>query len=187
MNLTEEYIVRCDSAASLDESEKRDLIKEIVGVFSEDIPKIRAELDLYAPRAFFGAETAIKFDFDGDLRKLKAKLTRLLETQSMSKPASPKQIINVTQNNENSATISVSIDVTIDKIEKLSHDVLSDEDKEVLIGKITTLERDVKKGSSRKAIWAKAVSVIKWIADKGVEVGIAALPYIIQALQNAPQ
>ena len=46
MNQTEEYIVRCDSAASLDESEKRDLIKEIVGVFSDDIPKIRAELDL---------------------------------------------------------------------------------------------------------------------------------------------
>jgi len=187
MKLVEEYISKCADAASLEDLGKRELIKEIVGVFGEDIPKIKAELDYYAPRAFFGTESEIKYDFDGDLRKLKAKLTRLIETQSMSKPTSPKQIINVTQNNENSATISVSIDVTIDKIEKLSHDVLSDEDKEVLIGKITTLERDVKKGSSRKAIWAKAVSVIKWIADKGVEVGIAALPYIIQALQNAPQ
>jgi len=175
------------SAASLDESEKRDLIKEIVGVFSEDIPRIRTELDFYAPHAFFGAETAIKFDFDGDLRKLRAKLTRLLETQSMVKVSSPKQIINVTQNNENSATVSVSIDVTIGEIEKLSRDVLSDEEKEVLIGKIATLDRDVKNGSSRNAIWAKAVSALKWIADKSVEVGIAALPYIIQALQNAPQ
>ncbi len=54
------------------------------------------------------------------------------------------------------------------------------------IGKITRLNQ-MSEGSSREAIWTKAVSVIKWIADKGVEVGIAALPYIIQALQNAPQ
>lgn len=40
-----------------------------------------------------------------------------------------------------------------------------------------------KSGAERNKVWEKAKNVIGWILDKSVDVGIAALPYIIQTLK----
>ena len=66
-------------------------------------------------------------------------------------------------------------------IESIPNEKLSLDEKEQLEGKLSKLEIEKEKSK----VWDKAQSVLKWIADKGVEVGIAALPYIVEMLKNA--
>ena len=63
-------------------------------------------------------------------------------------------------------------------INQLPESVLSTDDKALLTGKLTQISFE-KEPESR---WEKAKGALKWIAEKGIEVGIAALPYIVQAL-----
>ena len=42
------------------------------------------------------------------------------------------------------------------------------------------LEKIVKSPESRSKKWENAKGIVKWIADKGVDVGIALLPLLLQ-------
>ena len=46
------------------------------------------------------------------------------------------------------------------------------------LGEFGLIERLTKDSKSKK--WSKAKEIIKWIADKGVDVGIALLPLVLQ-------
>ena len=46
--------------------------------------------------------------------------------------------------------------------------------------KIDDLEEIVKSSDCKSKKWENAKDVIKWIADKGVDVGIALLPLLLQ-------
>ena len=53
------------------------------------------------------------------------------------------------------------------------------EDVEEIQAKINELEGIVKSKNSRSKKWSMAKDIIKWIADKGVDVGIAMLPLLM--------
>ena len=36
----------------------------------------------------------------------------------------------------------------------------------------------------KKTRWEKVQDTLKWIAEKGIEIGVAALPYIAKALEG---
>ena len=85
-------------------------------------------------------------------------------------------------------SFSASINVAIEQLDKLAHSgELSEDDKDVLFGKLYAIEMDQKRGAKKSELWGKIGNTLKWLGDKSVQVGIAALPYIIAALQNAPQ
>ena len=46
--------------------------------------------------------------------------------------------------------------------------------------KISELERIINSSDRKTKKWENAKGIIKWIADKGVDVGIALLPLLLQ-------
>ena len=66
-------------------------------------------------------------------------------------------------------------------LDKLSEKNLSDDEKEKLISDLIKL----KLATDKNKIWDNAKNILKWLADKSVEVGIAALPYISDIIKNA--
>ena len=57
---------------------------------------------------------------------------------------------------------------------------LPDTEIEEILNKIDELEKIVKSSERKSKKWENAKSIIKWIADKGVDVGIALLPLLLQ-------
>ena len=73
----------------------------------------------------------------------------------------------------------MSLEQTIRTINELPSTILSDQDKEILNGKIASLSIE----NDKQKRWEKVGNTLKWIAEKGIEVGTAALPYIVKALE----
>ena len=57
---------------------------------------------------------------------------------------------------------------------------LSENEIEEIQSKINALEEIVNSKESKSKKWSKAKDIIKWVADKGVDVGIALLPLILK-------
>lgn len=110
------------------------------------------------------------------LSKLKAEQIKLageVHMQSIEIHNSP------TFNNENKFTAQINLSTTIENVCKC--DSLSPEEQAEL-NKIL-IELDSCKKKKDKNIWEKAKDAIKWVLEKSIEVGIAALPFIAQVIQ----
>lgn len=86
--------------------------------------------------------------------------------------------INNQNNNTASATINQNINLktTLKSINEISNEILDEKEKRCLseiLDSINSL-KEMDKGKTKN----KVVEVLKYIADKGIEVGIAVLPYL---------
>ena len=64
------------------------------------------------------------------------------------------------------------------KVENMTS--LTDSEIEEILSKITEL-KDIVNSSERKSKkWSKATDIIKWVADKGIDVGLTLLPLILK-------
>lgn len=105
---------------------------------------------------------------DAELRKM-----RIAEAQSAN--------LNVSATSESTATASaiVELSVAIEQIDSLPESSLTEDEKTVLKGMMADLQtKDAKKREG------KLQKVLGWLATKGTDVFIAAMPYIIQAIQS---
>ena len=89
-------------------------------------------------------------------------------------------MLSLTQNLNTTVTVSISLTQTIENIQSLSNDIISEDDKDLLVGKLTQISTE----KDKLKAWEKTKSVLKWIAEKGIEVGTVVLPYIIEAIKN---
>lgn len=87
-------------------------------------------------------------------------------------------MVQITNTNENKVDINVSFDTVRREIENMS--ALPDAEIGEILGRIDELEKIVKSSERRSKKWENAKEIIKWIADKGVDVGIALLPLLLQ-------
>lgn len=87
-------------------------------------------------------------------------------------------MVQITNTNENKVDISVSFSDVRREIENMS--ALPDTEIEEILNKISELEKIVKSMDRKSKKWENAKGIIKWIADKGVDVGIALLPLLLQ-------
>lgn len=186
--LIDSYIARCDN--TIDRMEASKLQEEIIGVFGNEIQNIRASLD----RGSYGVGNFVPVDYCGNIKLLKAKLVNHKinikqgntfvndDSGKGSKNGQASVVVQQYNNQSMSSNVSVSITLeqTIENINQLPESALSSDDKELLAGKLAQISVD-KEPESR---WEKAKGALKWIADKSVEVGIAALPYIVEALKK---
>lgn len=184
----EELVERCEDVIIHDyTSTAKDLVDHIISVYSEDIPNYRTGLDLYEFTAF-DTDSAVTIDYMGDLKKLKAKLINykyeLEEKELARKEALEIQRMNIqgiTIHNDNSSyasassnvTVKVTLKQTIEKLDKL----LPKEELNDLEDKLAALELVMKKGDKEKSS-IKMSNVLKFIADKGIDVAIAVIPYL---------
>lgn len=163
LNKSEECIEKKDSICA------KKLVQEILSTFRNDIKYIWYDCD---------GEKDSCSNLDllmYKLRNLKGDLE--LEIEKIKKNNSPTVSVNQNTN----ISIALSLEQTINLIESIPDEKLSPDEKEQLEGKLSKLGTEKEKSK----VWDKTQSVLKWIADKGVEVGIAALPYIVEMIKNA--
>ena len=185
IKIIDEYIGRLTDVIERNDIEKaKKLQTEIIAVYEPEIDSLKSELDNYN-FAHFGTNTPV--DYVGDAKLLKAKLQnyKLNLASGLYKPfQSAEGAVTVTQhvNQDVNATLVVTFEQVIHNIQQLPDSVLSDEEKEVLSGKIAAISAE----KDKEKRWGKVCSALKWIAEKGIHVGIAALPYIAKALEETP-
>ena len=185
IELINEYIAKCDSCTKKD-SDK--FVRECISLFENEISNITEGLDIYNNEHMFDFLSSQTRNINclDDVKLLKKKFLNYkasLEYDLEKSKNINSQTVNVhqSQNQSNQTSISISFDQTILDIEAIPNEKLSQDEKGLLVGKLTKLNTE----KDKSKLWEKAQSVLKWIAEKGFEVGIAALPYIAEALKNA--
>lgn len=184
LKILESYIAELNAAVKENDIASAERLQtEVIAVYDSEIESLRNELDNYNVAKHWGGNTAV--DFIGDARLLSAKLTnyRLNLASGLFRHLKDSDgTVNVTQqvSQDMTNTVTVSLEQTIKNINDLPSSELSEQDKEILSGKLASISVE----SDKQKRWEKAGNVLKWIADKGVEVGIAALPYITKALEG---
>jgi hypothetical protein len=161
------------------------LQSEIVSTFASDIPCITSELDSHAGyhsynRLHGKEDPPVKYVEDlGILRNRLVKLQ--LDIKEPTKESSSAPLISLTQVQNQTTNVQVDFDVTVSAIEKIPESSLSQEDKEILLGKLTS----IKGCSDKKTRWDKCKGILKWLADKSADAAIAVLPYLVGVLKDA--
>lgn len=195
------YIFQCEKCIEENNLKRaEELQDEIIGVYSKEIQNIYDNLDNYAPYATVLGAPARQVDFIGDIKKIKSKLINYRDNfelemmKNSSKAVQNKQpyinISNVNDNNNNSSanassSINFTVEQAINNIQSLPDDVLTSEEKEILEDKLSAIEMALKKKDKEK-ISSKIGSALKFVAEKGVEVGIAVLPYLGDVAKYLP-
>ena len=176
------YITRCDAVENQVQAEK--LQQEIIGVFLSDIPNLTDGLD----RNRFRPNEA---DYIKNVKILKQKLKYYIlcgdceiENTQETKGEGSSVVVNVDNRSVNTQnminTVQISIGSVMEQIDALPEHIITSEEKNALYGLLSRVESAPDKPSR----WEKIKNALKWIADKGIEVGIAALPYIVDALKR---
>lgn len=154
---------------------------EVVSVYHGEITGITDGLDNYN---FLNFGSGRQPDFLGDAKLLKMKLinykSNLKSGLFKALGSGNGMAITVAQNATQNTTVTVTLEQTVRDIQKIPDNILSAEGKDVLSGKLATISAEKDKQSK----WDKVKDVLKWLGDKSVEVGIAALPYIAEALKQ---
>ena len=181
IKFVDEYISKLQKAInSKDIKSAKRLQDEVVAIFESEIDNIRGSLDNYSYTHFDGSPV----DFLSDAEILKGKLVNYkLNLQSgICFSKNNKGGVNITQQvtQQVQNDIRLSFEQTFSQIQEMPSNNLSDEEKDILCGKLSAIEMS----KNQKSRWEKARDALKWIAEKGVEVGIAVLPYIAKALEG---
>lgn len=182
IKILEEYICALDDSITKRNAEKaKELQTEIIAVYEPEIDSLKSELDNYSIARF---DTSTPVDYIGDAALLKAKLQnyKLNLASGLYKPFQGADgAVTVTQHvsQDVSASVVINLEQTIHSILQLPKSVLSDDEKEILSGKIASISAE----KDKEKRWEKVSGALKWIADKGIQVGIAALPYITKMLE----
>lgn len=197
VTLLDQYIEKLDKASSLEQSEIEALIEDITRVFISQDELRELWLDYY--NSYNDSD-----DLMSDVRKLKTKLeynkaVLIDENEKVKQRAKSEQeqreleklrlqvelkktditITNTNTNtNENNNSVSVTFESVRDKVNNMTS--LPDEDIEEIQNRIDEIEKIVNSKETKSKKWSKVKEIIKWIADKGVDVGIALLPLILK-------
>lgn len=163
------------------EEEKKKLYRTITAKYHPYVPKLGEGLYSYfAEQGFYDEVEGSSLDYN-----LQQIYNKLCAFKALNYPgldavatSSPNTVVNITNNNENKNTMNVTFDSVRKTIDSMTS--LPEEDIEEIKDKISVLEEIVNSKESKSKKWSKAKDIIKWVADKGVDVGIALLPLILK-------
>ena len=159
---------------------KLQLYKDVTAKYHPYIPKLSDGLyDYISSQAFYD-------DVSGEslFHNLKQIYNKMLSFKALGFPSLQETIsqgapmVQITNTNENKIDVNISFNDVRREIENMS--ALPDVEIEEILHKIDELEKIVKSSDRKSKKWENAKGVIKWIADKGVDVGIALLPLLLQ-------
>lgn len=94
---------------------------------------------------------------------------------------SPSNSVNVNVNNTNEINITVSFEQARQQIEDMTS--LTDQETEEIKAKLDELEEIINSKDKKKTKWEKAKSILIWLADKSLDVGMTLLPLLLK-IQN---
>lgn len=159
---------------------KLELYKDVTAKYHPYVPKLSDGLYNYNSSLSFYDDVSGESLFH-NLRQI---YNKMLSFKTLGYPSLQESIpqnapmVQITNTNENKIDINISFNDVRRKIENMS--ALPDVEIEEILHKIDELEKIVKSSDRKSKKWENAKGVIKWIADKGVDVGIALLPLLLQ-------
>lgn len=110
-----------------------------------------------------------------NLQMMKAKLeTFQYQMNAIRLPEPASTQVNVTTN----LNVNVTFEQVRSQIEDMSS--LTNEETAEILQKVSEIEDVVKSNDTKKNKWEKAKPVLKWLADKSCDVGIALLPLLMK-------
>lgn len=110
-----------------------------------------------------------------NLKLIKSKLESFrYGANAVQLPSLPTTQVNVTTN----LHVAVTFEQVRSQIEDMTS--LTNDETKVILEKITEIEKVVNSNDSKKTKWEKVKPVLKWIADKSLDVGIKLLPLILK-------
>lgn len=170
-----------DNYDSSNEKETQRLYLAMTAKYHPYVPQLGEGLYQYHAQSGF-YEAVGNSSLEHNLNQIYNKLTtfKTLNYPGLGEAVAnnPSTVVNITNSNENNNTISVTFDSVREKVNGMTS--LPDEDIEEIQIRINELEEIVNSKDSKNKKWAKAKEVVKWVADKGVDVGIALLPLILK-------
>lgn len=112
------------------------------------------------------------------IMKSKLELFKSMGYQNAFDFNNTQMVINNNNTNSNVIDINISFEQARKDIENMT--ALPDLEVEEILAKVDELEKIVQSKDRKTKKWDSAKEIIKWIADKGVDVGIALLPLLLQ-------
>ena len=160
-----------------EEAKARSFIDRMVQVYQGDIETIAVGLSGYG----YGPENAT---YQEDLLYIKDQLRHYRAKLAADFAKSAQNSFNIHANavNQNSVENVLTITQTAEQIQGIPDSVLNEDLKNEL--KLLLLDMDSAKGKSKKDAEGKLKKVLGWLTDKGVDVALAALPYVLSVLQT---
>lgn len=196
VKLLDNYIEKLDNAQNLFEFDLETLIEKITRVVLDKDEVVLLRLNYY--NSYEDEE-----ELWSDAEKLKAKLkykraTIIDENKAMeeheqreiekfrlqvelAKESSAVHNHNI-NNVENKNIINNTMNISFEDARKTINDMssLPENETEEIQNKINAIEEIVNSKDSKSKKWSKAKEIVKWIADKGVDVGITLLPLLLK-------
>ena len=159
------------------EAEARSFVDRMVQVYQDDIKTIIVGLSGYG----LGQEDAT---YQEDLGCIRDHLRhyRVKLAAYFAKGAQNSVSVHASAVNQNSIENVLTITQMAEQIQAIPESVLSEDLKNEL--KLLLLDIDSARGKSKKDAEGKLKKVLDWLADKGVDVALAALPYVLNVLQT---
>lgn len=108
----------------------------------------------------------------------KLELFKAMEYKNMVDKTETGITINNNNTNSNTIDINISFERARKTIENMT--ALPDSEVEEILSKMKELEAIVQSKDRKTKKWENAKGIVKWIADKGVDVGITLLPLLLQ-------
>lgn len=174
--MVSEDIKRCDNALSSGQN-INSLLSELVGKYSK-VSLNFPDIDMN-PLLFRMHPNVPKDNLQTIQGFLKAYILNDCEDYRFddTKSTGINVITNITNTNENNVKFESFSEVK-SKVENMTS--LPDEEIEEILLKITELENIVNSSERKSKKWSRATDIIKWVADKGIDVGITLLPLILK-------
>ena len=176
IQMVSEDIERCDEAVSSGQN-INSLLNELVGKYSKvslNFPEIEMNALLFTMHPNVPKENLQTIQ-----GFLKAYLLNNCEDYRFddTKSTGINVITNITNSNENSVKIESFLEVK-NKVENMTS--LPDSEIEEILSKIAELESIVNSTDRKSKKWSRATDIIKWVADKGIDVGLTLLPLVLK-------
>ena len=160
---------------------KQQLYQDVTAKYHPYIPKLGDGLYEFIEQSGFYDEVTGESLFY-NLRQIYNKILtykRLGYPGLQKRENSVPSIVNqVTNNNENRIDVDISFNSVREKVKGMS--ALPEAEINEILRKIDEIEDIVHSSDRRAKKWENAKNIIKWIADKGVDVGITLLPLLLQ-------
>lgn len=179
IEMIENDIYRINSAVETGSDESRwDLFRELDGRYQTCIADFYKGMWLSSHNGnvlHFNKLKAYPDQVIDNLKLVKAKLeTFRYQANASNLPQLPTTQVNVNTN--------VNVNVTFEQVRSQIEDMtsLTDDETNEILSKISELEEIINGKDKKKTKWEKVKPVLKWIADKSFDVGMALLPLMLK-------
>lgn len=168
-----------EDVTSFDEKKAQQVYLSLTAKYHPYVPQLGEGLyQYYAEQGFYEEVSGATLIYN-----LQQIYNKLLTFQALNYPGvgvagsnAPSTVVNITNSNNN--TMNVTFDTVREVVDNMTS--LPDEDIQEIQKKIDKIEEIINSKESKSKKWSQAKEIIKWIADKGVDVGIALLPLLLK-------